>query len=402
MDNNRYSFDETSTQDVKGQLPESFERVLAKGIAWAWRLSGDRQAVASLLGRYSAHLGIVVLVVLMALFGRITLARVSVAEVSDVSDVAEVTFSVAAEPVATPTITRGTRSWQAPVQNAIARQAMPHTEIPDRVRLEVITYTVQPNDTVTGIAEKFELSPYTIVWSNMETLQGAPWLIQPGLVLDIPPVDGAYHTVADGESVESIAEDYEVEPLALHNMWNSIEDGDSLREGQFLVVPGGVGEDFDWEPPPPPPAQPGVASASYSSGVCGNVNVSGPGANGWFTLPTGSYAVSGWTFADPRNPRHIGLDYRCRSGDPIYAADNGVVVFSGWGGGYGNLVRVDHGNGYQTYYAHFSAIYVGCGEPVYQGQVLGACGTTGYSTGPHLHYEIRLNGVPQNPSLFEP
>jgi murein DD-endopeptidase MepM/ murein hydrolase activator NlpD len=79
-----------------------------------------------------------------------------------------------------------------------------------------------------------------------------------------------------------------------------------------------------------------------------------------------------------------------------------VVVFAGWGGGYGNLVRVRHGNGYETYYAHFSSFEVGCGQAVYQGQVLGYCGSTGWSTGPHLHYEIRLNGAPQNPKLFEP
>ena len=142
-----------------------------------------------------------------------------------------------------------------------------------------------------------------------------------------------------------------------------------------------------------------MASASW--GYCGDTAVSGPGATGWFILPTGSSLVSGWYFHDVRNPGHIGLDYKCSLGDPIYAADNGVVIFAGWGGGYGNLVRVSHGNGYQTYYAHFNSFAVGCGEPVYQGQILGYCGTTGWSTGPHLHYEIRLNGVPLDPQLFE-
>ncbi len=92
-------------------------------------------------------------------------------------------------------------------------------------------------------------------------------------------------------------------------------------------------------------------------GLCGDINVTGPGANGWFGLPTGSYAVSGWYFGDARNPSHIGLDYRCRLGDAIYASDNGVVVFAGWSGGYGNLVKVDHGNGFVTYYAHLDSIW---------------------------------------------
>ncbi|MBN1248345.1 MAG: peptidoglycan DD-metalloendopeptidase family protein [Anaerolineae bacterium] len=236
----------------------------------------------------------------------------------------------------------------------------------------------------------------------METLQGSPWLLQPGLTLAIPPVDGAYHTVMPGETAESIAEFYEVPVEELYNQWNAVTPGRPLAEGTLLVVPGGVGDDFEWEPPPPEPTAPSVGYASASYGYCGDTAVSGYGANGWFILPTGSYAVSGWTFGDPRNPRHIGLDYRCRLGDPIVASDAGVVVWVGWNGGYGNLVRVSHGNGYETYYAHFNAYAVSCGDPVYQGQVIGYCGTTGWSTGPHLHYEIRKNGVPQNPQLFEP
>ncbi len=154
--------------------------------------------------------------------------------------------------------------------------------------------------------------------------------------------------------------------------------------------------------PPPPPASSGVASANYSYGLCGDVSVTGPGANGWFILPTGSYNVSGWVFRDPRNPPHNGLDYKCHLGDAIYAADNGVVVYAGWASGYGNLVKIDHGNGYMTYYAHLDSVWVSCGQAVSQGSIVGPCGTTGWSTGPHLHYEIRLGGVPQNPKLYEP
>jgi murein DD-endopeptidase MepM/ murein hydrolase activator NlpD len=279
------------------------------------------------------------------------------------------------------------------------RQANPLTTIPERVRLEVITYTVEPGDNIFFIAEKFNLSYTTIVWSNMEALQGAPWLIQPGLTLAIPPVDGAYHTVMAGESATAIAEQYAVSTDILYNQWNAITEGQALAEGTLLVIPGGVGEEFELNPPP---SRAGVGTASGSWGFCGDTAVSGYGANGYFILPTGSYAVSGYVFGDRRNPRHIGLDYRCRLGDPIYAADAGVVVWAGWNGGYGNLVRVRHGNGYETYYAHFSAYAVSCGTPVRQGQVLGYCGSTGWSTGPHLHYEIRLNGVPQNPARFEP
>ncbi|HOU14049.1 MAG TPA: LysM peptidoglycan-binding domain-containing M23 family metallopeptidase [Anaerolineae bacterium] len=377
--------------------------ILGEATAIVWRWGNDRRAVAAFVGRYSAHLAILVLALLLGLVGRIALAPISVAITPEANPVSR---PVAAEPVVTPTVfvAGGVPQW--PILNqtarAVFRKAQPRTDVPERVRLEVITYTVQSGDNIFLIAERFGLSPYTVAWSNMETLQGSPWLIQPGLTLFIPPVDGAYHTVMEGETPESIAEQYEVVATALYNIWNDLAEGAPLREGMQLMIPGAVGEDVEWEAPPPEPTAPGVGAAAVSWGACGDVSVSGPGASGWFILPTGSYAVSGWYFGDPRNPGHIGLDYKCRMGDPIYAADNGVVVFAGWGGGYGNLVRVRHGNGYETYYAHFSGFAVGCGQPVYQGQLLGYCGSTGWSTGAHLHYEIRFNGVPQNPQLFEP
>ena len=384
-------------------------RLIAKVTVLIWRWSSDRQAVVSFVGRYSAHLAILALALCLGLVGSITFTPVSVANTSlslEHTMQQSTSQQAIAEAVATPTapVAATAKSWQSSSRQyqAVFRQAVPHTKIPDRVRLNVITYTVQTGDNIFTIAERFDLSPYTIAWANMETLQGAPWLVQPGLTLFILPVDGVYHTVMEGDTPSDIAATYDVEMSRLYNQWNDVKPGASLSEGTQLVIPGGEGDEVEWEPPPPAPAQPGVAAASASWGACGDVSVSGPGAKGWFILPTGSYAVSGWYFHDVRNPGHIGLDYKCGLGAPIYASENGVVVFSGWSGGYGNLVRVSHGNGYQTYYGHFDSIAVGCGQAVYQGQILGYCGTTGWSTGPHLHYEIRLNGVPQNPQLFEP
>lgn len=380
-----------------------FEHVLGRITAIVWRWGSDRRTVAAFVGRYSAHLAILTLALLLGLVGRIALTPISIAVTPESGSISS---QVAAEPVATPTVfvAGGSAQWEIASQmsRAVFRKAQPRTDIPERVRLSMITYTVQAGDNIFSIADSFKLSAYSIVWSNMETLQGAPWMIKPGVTLVIPPVDGVYHTVRAGETPSSIAEQYNVTTAALYNVWNNIPTGDAVREGMQLMIPNGVGEDVEWEPPPPPPARPGVGAASASWGACGETSVSGPGANGWFILPTGSTAVSGWYFHDPRNPGHIGLDYRCHLGDPIYAADNGVVIFAGWGGGYGNLVKINHGNGYVTYYAHFNSFAVGCGQPVYQGQVIGYCGTTGWSTGPHLHYEIRANGVPQNPQLFEP
>jgi len=386
-------------------------RVVGTITAVIWRWGNDRLVIASFIGRYSAHIAVLALALGVGFVSHLALVPMEVTRSSvDASDTESAVFvsnlqPVIAEMVAMPTLVPNrvsySRQLSTQMYQAVFRQALPRTNIPERVRLEIITYTVQSGDNIFWIAEKFELSPYTIVWSNMEILQGAPWLLAEGLTLFIPPVDGAYHTVGAGETVQGIAEQYDTTVSSIYNMWNDVAENTPLREGTLLVIPEGVGEDFDWDPPPPPPARPGVGTATASWGSCGDVAVAGPGATGWFILPTGSTSVSGWYFHDYRNPTHGGLDYTCHLGDPIYAADNGVVIFAGWGGGYGNLVRVHHGNGYETYYAHFNSFAVGCGQPVYQGQILGYCGTTGWSTGPHLHYEIRFNGVPQDPQLFE-
>jgi len=367
--------------------------------AGIWRREPARWNLTALLGRYSAHLAILIVLVALGMTERITDSPPTTVE-------GRGPFSApaAAEPIETATAVPIEATAHEPAaRQGITREAHPLTTVPERPRLDVITYTVQEGDNIFLIGEAFGLSPYTVVWSNMEILQGAPWLLQPGLPLIIPPVDGAYHTVKAGETENDIAIAYGVDTTALYNTWNSITEGETLAEGTLLVIPGGIGPDFEWEPPPPPTAVPSWPNTGIAAAVQAPVAPEASAtANGWFILPTGSNEVSGYVFGDYRNPRHIGLDYRCRLGDPIYAADGGTVVFAGWGGGYGNLVRIDHGNGFVTYYAHFSSFAVVAEQAVAQGQVVGYCGTTGRSTGPHLHYEIRLNGVPQNPALYEP
>jgi len=125
-------------------------------------------------------------------------------------------------------------------------------------------------------------------------------------------------------------------------------------------------------------------------------------ARGLFQWPTTRREISGWTFRDPRKPSHIGLDIAARMWDPIVAVADGVVVFAEWGGGYGNLVIVDHGNDWRSYYAHLSEIVVEVGQEVRQGELLGGAGSTGYSTGPHLHFELRYQGRPVDPHVYLP
>jgi len=125
-------------------------------------------------------------------------------------------------------------------------------------------------------------------------------------------------------------------------------------------------------------------------------------AQGKFQWPSTRREISGWTFHDPRNPGHIGLDIAAAMWDPIVAVADGVVSFAEWGGGYGNLVIVEHKDGWLSYYAHLTEIVVKVGQEVRQGELLGGAGTTGYSTGPHLHFELRYQGRPVDPHVYLP
>ena len=154
----------------------------------------------------------------------------------------------------------------------------------------------------------------------------------------------------------------------------------TLSDAPALVTPGVT------------PPRPTVAASSGHAAT----------TQGGFQWPTTRREISGWTFHDPRNPGHIGLDIAARMWDPIVAVADGVVVFAEWGGGYGNLVIVDHDDNWRTYYAHLSEIVVEVGQEVRQGELLGGAGTTGYSTGPHLHFEIRYQGRPVDPHVHLP
>jgi hypothetical protein len=159
----------------------------------------------------------------------------------------------------------------------------------------------------------------------------------------------------------------------------------SLADGSASTTPGAI-----------PSVQPTVTASVDSAAIVAAT------AQGGFQWPSTRREISGWTFHDPRNPGHIGLDIAARMWDPIVAVADGVVVFAEWGGGYGNLVIVQHGDDWRTYYAHLTEIVVEVGQEVRQGELLGGAGTTGYSTGPHLHFEIRYRDRPVDPHIYLP
>jgi hypothetical protein len=285
----------------------------------------------------------------------------------------------------------------SPYQFGIPRLALVHTTIPDRPRTEVVTYTVQTGDTIFGIAEQFGLKPETIMWGNTYILGDDPHSLTPGQQLNILPVDGTYHKWSAGEGLNGVATGYKVAPEVIIN-WptnhldpNTLGDwsNPNIEPGSMLIVPGGERAFITWSAPRISRDDPGVARL-LGPGFCGTI-VDGAVGIGAFIWPSNNHWLSGYDYSPSTN--HYGIDIAGALGDPLYAADNGVVVYSGWNNrGYGNVVVIDHGFGWQTLYAHMSTIAVGCGQSVYQGSVIGAFGSTGNSSGPHLHFEM-LNEV---------
>jgi len=293
---------------------------------------------------------------------------------------------------------------QVSFQYGIQRVALIHTSIPTRARVDVLVYTVEQGDSLFAIAETFGLKPETILWGNFDTLADNPHTLQPGQELNILPINGTYHEWREGESLIKVAEYYGVDPLEIIQ-WpgNKIDiydfdlDNPVFAVGQQLIVPGGSRELVDYGPPAITRDNPAIA-ATYGPGHCGTIYQGSVGV-GVFLWPTTERWVSGYDY----NPGagHPAIDIAGNVGNQVWASDNGVIVYAGWSNyGYGNLIVIDHGNGWQTLYAHMNSINVGCGQSVGQRQVIGGLGNTGNSSGAHLHFEIIYLGTKVNPWNF--
>lgn len=250
------------------------------------------------------------------------------------------------------------------------------TRFSQKPRDTVIEYKVIGGDTLSGIAKKFDISIDTIKWANdlkSET-------IKPDQTLKIPPITGVVHKVESGENIYSIAKKYQSDAQKIVNFpFNDFADLDTfaLNAGQTLFVPDGVIEE----------AKPYVPN--YMQIAAGK-----PG-NGNFSWPTGGLITQYPVWY------HMAVDIASNAAPAILAADSGVVVYSACiRYDYGCHIIVDHQNGYQTLYAHMSSLGVSVGQSVARGGYLGVMGSTGRSTGPHLHFEIRSGGQLLNPLSF--
>ena len=277
---------------------------------------------------------------------------------------------------------------------AVSRKALLHTIVPNRPRSEVVQYTVIPGDSVYGISQLYNLQPQTIFWANYEVLADDVHRLSPGQVLNILPADGMYYEWRAGNSLNQVADFYGVTAESIlsfpANHLNPANIGDFdntiIDPGTWLVIPGGKREFVTWSAPLISREDPTVAKV-LGAGFCSGP-MEGPVGSGSFIWPTSGTQLSGFDYSPPTN--HYAIDIGPEEGQSIFAADAGVVVYAGWNDwGYGNVIVIDHGNGWQSLYAHLNSMDVGCGSYVYQGDIIGLMGNTGIAPGTQLHFELR-------------
>jgi murein DD-endopeptidase MepM/ murein hydrolase activator NlpD len=367
-------------------LEESIPLAFARLAVAVYRLSGDYwRDWRPFLSRFSAHVAVLIVAAVGIALSSIDWPARMTATLSvsaALPAVGDKEQSESKEPLFEVTTDNSAVSSIANVTtDAVFRQAQPHTTIPDRPRLEIITYTVQAGDTVQSIASQFALEPTTIMWAN-PAVEDAPDLLRIGQEVIILPIDGVYHKVAEEDTLASIAEKYKVEPDAIvSSRYNSLDHtGSAIAVGEYLVVPGGE-----------KPYEPKVVTA-YAGAV-----PQGARGTGRFQWPVLGTITQGYWYG------HRAIDIGAPAGSAVLATDGGFISFAGWTDvGYGYLIVVDHANGFATYYAHLSNIYVMEGQAVDRSRVIGAVGNTGNSTGPHLHFEVRRHSVQQNPRAYLP
>lgn len=266
-------------------------------------------------------------------------------------------------------------------------------------RTKTDTYVVKEGDTIGSIAQKFNVNVGTILWSNN---LGEREYIRPGDSLRIPPVSGLLVTIKKGDTVAKLASRYQADADAILS-FNKIANESSLSLGTELVIP-------DGKPPEPVPTviaartraterattQQPTASSAVSSGPRPKNADDSSLSKTKILWPTPGHVITqyyGW--------KHTGVDIDGDFTSPLYAAYDGVVTTAGWNnGGYGLQVIVDHPNGMRTRYAHSSKLFVKVGDQVKRGQVIAMMGSTGRSTGSHLHFEVYVNGIRTNPLAY--
>jgi len=254
---------------------------------------------------------------------------------------------------------------------------------------EIHIHRVQEDETLSSIAKLYNLDRVeTITWENGLEKNAK---LKPGQELRILPIDGIRVKVARGETIYSLAKKYglggdAVDAQKIVNYpFNEFKNSETfeLAIGQTLLIPDGI-------KPEDKATVPRAAIANVLTPDAGSVS-----AVGSFIWPASGKITQGYSFY------HKAFDVANQGGGPILAADSGTIVAAGWdASGYGNRTIIDHGNGFITLYGHQSLIQVKVGQQVARGNVIGQMGSTGRSTGTHLHFEVRRGGVLENPGNY--
>lgn len=266
----------------------------------------------------------------------------------------------------------------------------PSTNSPVVTFRDVEVYEVKNGDTVGEIADAYGVSVNTILWENNLASSGT---IKPGQQLNILPVSGVKHTVQKGETISSIAKKYGItDENGIEEIFemNSIEAEDLIQEGEELIIPNGVKK-----APPTPQRQQYLVDVRKEDYQKHSVpeNYAGSGTGLIWPIPCAH------RLSQSASRRHMAIDVPAKY-CPVVASADGIIEQAGWKKGYGYMVMVNHGNGLSTLYAHGSQILVAAGEKVAQGQGVMISGNTGRSTGPHLHFEVRVGGSLKNPLSY--
>jgi murein DD-endopeptidase MepM/ murein hydrolase activator NlpD len=261
----------------------------------------------------------------------------------------------------------------------------------DRIPLEMREYVVKKGDKLSLIAAEFNVRTQTIQWANN---MSSAHVIRPGQKLKIPPGDGLVVKVEKGDSVESLANEYDISSQAIAEV-NWLNRDLSLSVGQKLFLPNAEKK------------QEYTASGSSNTSSSGYVDNTDNSSGGNSQPPPTTGKFLRWPVASSAKVSqcsywyHVAIDLSNKSAPNVVAAANGTVTFSGWSSnGYGYNVKIDHGNGYSTLYAHMQSLYVTSGSYVNAGDAIGKMGSTGLSTGTHLHFELRQGGSKLYPAGY--
>jgi LysM repeat protein len=325
------------------------------------------------LVRVASHLVLVLVALGVLAFSRLTLPGWDIVQVrQETAQLEAEEAALALNPAEAPA---------AEQEIALERRAVPFTLIPERARTEIITHTVVAGDTLYALANKYEIGAETVMWAN--NMEQNPDLLRLGQKLIILPFNGVYHTVGAKDTLESIAKKYKANTADIIAYEPNLLDpkNPTIHAGQKLIVPGG--------------RKPVVVKQVKV--YTGPVPANAARGSGRFVWPTAGYISQGY------KPLHRAIDIAGRVGIPVKASDSGYVVEAGWSNsGYGYFVVVDHRNGFQTLYAHLSRVLVSPGQSVGKGATIGLMGSSGRSTGPHLHFEVRQGGGLRNPFSYLP